>query len=101
MKRRFLISVSGLSDDETTQLRNYIKSKFAWWNWIPNFWLLTTSSDALKCEMVRDKICEINSSAKCLVMEIPLDLDWAYNGTANKDGKTMGDWLRSAWAEED
>lgn len=101
MKRRFLVSVSGLSDSETNQLREYLRKGFAWWNWIPNFWLLTTSSDSLTCEIIRDKIHEISSSSECLVMEIPGDIDWAYRGSANKQGKTMGEWLQTTWAEKD
>ena len=99
MKRRFILSVSGLSDREVNELREYLKT-VGWWNWIPNFWLLITSSDVMSCEKLRNKVVEINSDAKCLAMEIPADLDWAYHGAANDKGKTMGEWLKTTWAEE-
>nr|ABD75270.1 hypothetical protein [Sinorhizobium xinjiangense] len=101
MKRRFLVSVSGLSEDETTRLREFLGKKAAWWNWIPNFWLLITGNQEITCEAIRDKVIGLNGEAKCLVMEIGPDIDWATLGGANKDGKRMTDWLNDTWAAED
>lgn len=101
MKRRFIVSVSGLSDAEVETLRSFLKSKAAWWNWIPNFWLLTTKNEEVSCAEIRDKIMQIADDPTCLVMEVPKDEGWATYGPSNKNGKKMSDWIKETWGDED
>jgi hypothetical protein len=99
-RRRFVIGVDGLTSPQEAQLREYISGLGAWWHWINNLWLLTTTSEEPEAAHIRDKIIDINPSAKCVIFEFPEDITWAATGTKNSQGKKLADWIRSPWGDE-
>ncbi len=100
MKRRFVIAAEGLDSAQEQKLKDYIRELGAWWHWIDNIWLLTTSDEDVSTAKIRDQIKQISRSARALVMEVA-DIDWAGFGKKNKAGKNQHDWLRSTWSTSD
>jgi len=102
MNRRFVIGVEGLTPKEQGKLREFLRAHGAWWHWINNLWLLSTTSDdeGLSVEQIRDQITKINRKARSIVFEFPEDITWAGSGKKNLKGKTMFDWLKTTWARK-
>lgn len=100
MRRRFVIGVAGLDDEQNKQFRKYIAAKGAWWHWIDNFWLMTTKNEMVTAEEIRDKIGQIKPDVRAVVFEFPADVTWATYGGKNAQGKNMSDWLVSPWGDD-
>jgi hypothetical protein len=101
MRRRFVIAAEGLTDEQETEFRTYIKTKGAWWHWIANFWLLTTTDQKLNTAEIRDQLKTLNGDVTTVVFEFPEDVDWATFGKKNASGKEMTEWLKESWAKKD
>lgn len=96
MKSRFVIAAEGLTKDQEKIFIDWIKqSKLESWHWIENFWLIYDPEQSLATSQIRDKIFDIESSAKCLVMKIEEDLGWSGMG----DDEAMFQWFRSVWKD--
>ena len=97
-----MIAVEGLTAAEETELRVYLGSKGAWWHWIANFWLMTTTRSDVSAEGIRDQLRTIkNNISTAVVFEFPEDITWASFAKKNAAGKVMTDWLRDNWAKEE
>ncbi len=100
MTRRFVIGIEGLAREEERQFRDYLRDQGSWWHWIDNLWLFVTEDETINVRSIRDQAKEINNDIRCLVLEIPGDIDWAGSGKKNAKGKSMYDWLKTTWAEK-
>ena len=102
MNRRFVIAAEGLTGEQERKVRDYLAEHGAWWHWIDNLWLLstTTTSEDFGTVNILDAISKLNGDAKVLVFEFPEDIDWAARSKPNRKGKSMSDWLRNAWARK-
>lgn len=100
--RRFVIAAQGLTADHEAALRDYLKTKGAWWHWIANLWLLATNDENVSAGEIRDEIKAIAgaSNIRTLVFEFPEDIDWASSGAKNADGRRMSDWLAETWGRD-
>jgi hypothetical protein len=96
-----VIAVDALDAEQEKKFREYIGTKGAWWHWIGNLWLMTTKSEAISAEQIRNKIQEIKPTARVVVLEFPEDITWAASGSKNAQGKKLADWLKSPWGERD
>ncbi len=101
MRRRFVIAVDALNTEQEERFREYINAKGAWWHWIDNFWLMTTKSQTVSAEQIRDKIQEIKPTVRVVVFEFPEDITWAASASKNALGKKLADWIRSPWGDRD
>jgi hypothetical protein len=103
MARRFIVGTSELDVQQTKRFVEFIKANnYAWWHWLPNFWLLKTSRsepDTLSAAAIRDEIKRIAPHAHSLVMETHEDISWATTGHANARGVKFADWLRDTWPD--
>lgn len=101
MRRRFVIGAAPLDRDQEGELREYLGSKGAWWHWIENLWLLTTTREtSLDAAEIREFINNLNPTARIVVFEFPEDITWASKG-ANQKGLKMSDWLKEPWGDND
>src|SRR6202521_573468 len=101
MRRRFVIGVGELDQDQERRFREYLAKLGPWWHWIGNIWLLTTTKDGTTAADLRDKLSELNASARVIVFEFPEDLDWATTGTKNAHGRGIEEWILSPWGDRD
>lgn len=99
MRRRFVIGVEPLNNEQEEMFRKYIATKGAWWHWINNLWLMTTTSKDARASEIRDRLLEINPKARVVVFEFPEDVTWAASASKNDEGKKMADWLRTPWGD--
>jgi hypothetical protein len=102
MSRRFVIAAEGLSTDQESKVLDFLKKHGAWWHWIDNFWLLSTTieNDDFGTSTIVGFIGDLNENARVLAFEFPEDVDWTARGAANAKGKDMTDWLRETWSRE-
>jgi hypothetical protein len=101
MRRRFVIGVDPLNVGQELRFREYIKKQGgSWWHWVGNFWLITTKDNDLSAEQIRDKILEINPTARVVVFEFPEDITWAASASTNARGAMITDWLKDPWGKE-
>jgi hypothetical protein len=102
MKRRFVIGVEGLDQDDNKELARLLgRGNRSWWHWIENFWLFVTDeSDPITASEIRDFIKGLNRKARVLVFEFERHLAWSGKGPKTPD-KDMYVWLRKDWSPED
>lgn len=98
MKRRFIVAVQGLKQEQETDFVAYLrKERLGWWHWIANTWLVTTKREDITAADLRDTLREIASPNRCIVIEVTGASRWS--GT--RDDKDMFDWIRSTWMTDD
>lgn len=99
MRRRYIVAVSGLTKDDEKLFLDFLKEKkLAWWHWIDGFWLLLDRRDAVSAVSLRDKLHELSSSRRSLVLEVGEDVTWAGFGPS-KQG--MFRWIKETWKKKD
>ena len=101
MRRRFVIAAEGLTPESEAKLREYFGKLGAWWHWIANFWLLTTTDEEVTAAKIADHIKSLKTGdLRVLVFEFPEDIDWASSGKKNAKGAAQADWLKNSWSKE-
>jgi hypothetical protein len=101
MRRRFVIGIDALDEEQEKKFREYIASKGAWWHWISNMWLMTTKNEDISAAQIRDQIKGLSPKARVVVFEFPEDITWATSGNKNAQGKKLADWLKTPWGDDD
>ncbi|EJB02898.1 hypothetical protein Rleg9DRAFT_1712 [Rhizobium leguminosarum bv. trifolii WSM597] len=101
MRRRFIIATQDYDADESKRVTDFLSKHGAWWHWISNFWLFTTTTSDISCEKIGKHISSINDRNRALVMEVPEDVDWSVFGAKNAKGQSMATWLSNTWAKQD
>ncbi|MBP6739569.1 MAG: hypothetical protein KA146_06245 [Leptospiraceae bacterium] len=98
MKKRFIVCVTGSTDEEDMTFINFIKdNKLGWWHWISNVWLIVDSHGVFSVSELRDYVKEIFSGEHLLVIELNEQGDtWAGFGPAT-ESKNMFDWIKKSW----
>jgi hypothetical protein len=98
MARRFVIGIDDVTAEQKQALRNVFKEHGSWWNWIPNFWLVTTGADTTT-SYLRDRIGELVPGVNCMVIEAD-DKDWSGYGPAT-ERRDMFKWVKRTWELRD
>ncbi len=98
MTKKFVISTDPLTAAETEALKDVIRPA-SWWHWLPNFWLVKDTKDELTAESIRDSIKRINTTARCVVLEVEPGT-WAALTKKDAQGRDMGSWLKSTWSND-
>lgn len=95
MTKHFVISTDEMTGAQEKAL---IKSlnPVSWWHWLPNFWLVKDSSDRLSVAIIRDLVHEINSTVRCIVLQVE-PVTWAALSREDSAGRDMTDWIRNNW----
>ena len=95
MSKKFVVGVSGLSDDEKSQFKAFVKENgWGWWHWIDELWLLSTTGNKDSTE-IRDKIIEIAQDSNAIVLEIE-PVTWRSYGPESDD-VSFSTWLKRNW----
>ena len=94
MSRQFVVGIDAVSDEQKRKLREHFSEGGSWWNWMPNFWLVTTDEESA-ASAIRDRICEIAPGADCMVIEID-EGSWAGYGPATVK-RNMFNWMKNTW----
>jgi hypothetical protein len=98
MSRRFAIGIRDTTEAQRKALREYFIENGSWWNWITNFWLVTTDEDVTASEL-RDKILEITPGAYSMVIEVSGEGTWSGFGPKSEK-RNMFNWMNNTWEKE-
>jgi hypothetical protein len=97
MRKRYLVSVSGLTKEDEKNFIDFLRSKgILWWHWINDFWMLVEKEGEDSKTQIRDFLRALESSRRGLVIEIEGEARWAGFGPKLPE-KDMFKWLRSTW----
>jgi hypothetical protein len=97
MKRRFIVAIDGMTDQQESTFISYIQNQgLGWWHWIGNFWLLVSIDKKLNADEIRDKLLEIVPEKYSLVLEVHNSISW-YGFGLNKPPKDMFNWIKETW----
>lgn len=98
MKKRFIVCYNNnISKEEEMNFVQFIKdNKLSWWHWISNMWLLVDSSGQMTASILRNKICELYSRNRVMVIELGEDKD-TWSGFGPTKPKNMFDWVKRNW----
>jgi hypothetical protein len=100
MKRRFVVGITGLSSDDQTKFVEFLRKEgMGWWHWIDEVWLITSRSESVSAEQIRDYLHGLKTGTRCVVFEIDEDKSWAGFGP-NKAPQDMFAWLKTTWKQE-
>lgn len=95
MGKRFAIATDPLTPDEERAFRAKL-GQMGFWHWLPNFWLVKTSNDAMTATQLRDWIHEVAPQARAFVTEVQ-SRDWGGLFKPDEKKRDMGAWIRSDW----
>jgi hypothetical protein len=96
MPGRFALSSDPITPEEESALQAWVKTRMAWWHWLPNFWLFSTKDETVTAEMIRDKFFEIAPTARCVVLKVDSGT-WYGMTRPNSRGEPMEAWLHKHW----
>ncbi len=97
MKRRFVVTVNGLTKDQERSFIEHIRELgLAWWHWIDNFWLLVDRHDKTNVTELRDALKRFRGPSDAWFLKFPEDVTWAGLGPKTEDSD-MFKWIRSTW----
>lgn len=96
MANYFVISTDAMTSQAERAFADFIKSKAAWWHWLPNFWLVKDGKEQLTATIIRDKLSEIDSTRRCMVLQVE-PITWSAMTRKDKGGREMGEWVRNNW----
>jgi hypothetical protein len=99
MRRRFVIAVDDIDKEQRRAITNIFRGNGAWWHWIDNFWLYTTTDPAITVSQLRDEIKTAAPDATLIVLEFPKDITWAGYGPGGNE-KNMYTWLKETWDKD-
>ncbi|WP_210446473.1 hypothetical protein [Pantoea ananatis] len=98
MGKKFIIAVDKSTSIKNKALIEYLKQrKFAYWHWLSNLWLVTTSDETITAPIIRAEVREIFTKEHMLVIEMSKAGDtWAGFGP-NSEKRSMFKWLKNTW----
>jgi hypothetical protein len=96
--KRFVIATDPMTADEEKAFRKAL-GNMAWWHWLPNFWLVKDRFDRLNVFEIRDAVRGVNSTLRCLVLEVD-HKTWAALTRPDAQGRDMAEWIKSTWIAE-
>ncbi len=96
MTRKFIVLVDEeFTKEQRDKITNYFKGKYAYWHWIGNAWLLTTSRDTDTVTSIRDELMEIVKRGVIVVLNVSESSGWSAFGNKKKF-----EWLHNNWSKE-
>jgi len=100
MKKRFVVGINLTSEDDEKRLASYLKkTRYGWWHWIKNFWLIIDGQGTLTATQLRDEIIQLFPSTNLFVIELKDKGTWAGMGPTNPIFD-MFKWIREGWDKE-
>lgn len=87
----FAISTDPLTEEEEKTLKSAF-SPAGWWHWLPNFWLVHDVAGTHTTVSLRDKLFDINSKIRAIIVEINPS-GWAALIKKDAAGNDMAEWL--------
>ena len=67
----------------------------AYWHWISNVWLLSTSKDGVTTESIRDEVKDLVNRGTILVINASDSQGWSGFGQKKKF-----EWMHSTWSKK-
>ena len=94
-KKKFVLFIDdNFSVAERDKITNYVKGKYAYWHWISNVWLLSTSKDDVTTESIRDEVKDLVNRGTILVINASDSQGWSGFGQKKKF-----EWMHSTWSK--
>jgi hypothetical protein len=94
-KSKFIVAISDATAENRDAISNRLKNLgFGYWHWMPDIWLLTTSS-ALTAESIRDEVMKLAPSINIFVTPVanpPGGMIWA-----TYSPEEWQEWLNKNW----
>ena len=95
-KKKFVLFIDdNFSVEERDKITNHFKGKYAYWHWISNVWLLSTSKDGVTTESIRDEVKDLVNRGTILVINASDSQGWSGFGQKKKF-----EWMHSTWSKK-
>lgn len=97
MSRYFVVTTDPVQKEQDQEFREWIdqQEEATWWHWIEGAWLISSDTDEMTVETLRDKICQIAPGTTNLILEVNPET-WAGYGPSTEK-KSMFSWLKKEW----
>lgn len=96
MKKRYIVGINSMTEEQEKAFLEYISSnEFAWWHWINNLWLIVDRSGKLTAEKLRNDLLEIAPDERNLVIEAGGNDCYGFGPKGEK--RNMFKWLNNTW----
>lgn len=97
MRKRFVVGVDSMSDEQEQKFLEYIrKNGYGWWHWLNNFWLIVDGEGKLTASQLRDTLKSIVPNVNLLVIDVEGKQNWSGFGPRSEE-RNMFNWIRKTW----
>jgi hypothetical protein len=92
--KHFVVAINSPTSEQREAVVGYFKdsSRFGFWHWMPDFWLVYTNNPAITSAAIRDEIQVLAPGLIFAVFCVIPNQDWA----TYSDPK-WADWLNQNW----
>lgn len=98
MKRRYIVCLQNLTEDQNIKLKELFKENgLGWWHWIGDTWFVSDSSGKFDAGKLRDNVKKIVPGERFIVVEINENSDTWSGVTVNDPDKKMFTWIKKIW----
>jgi len=95
LSNKFIVAVSDATAQKRDAISIHLKDRgFGYWHWMPDIWLLTTSSEAT-AESIRDEVLKVAPGVNIFVTPVatpPGGMVWA-----TYSPEEWQEWLNKNW----
>jgi hypothetical protein len=91
---KFIVAISGGNRFIRNAITNHVKTRFAYWHWMPDLWLLKTDRP-VNAEQIRDAMMKLAPGVNVFVTPVaspPDGMNWAMYAP-----EEWGEWLNKNW----
>ncbi len=100
MSKLFVVTSNPTTVEQDRIFQQWLESKFTWWHWLNQTWLLVDTLGVHSATEIRDKMIECFPQTYFVVLELnPSATNWAGFGPNNETDatKNMFAWLNKNW----
>ncbi|EQA13940.1 hypothetical protein Q7267_10665 [Glaesserella parasuis] len=93
MSKKFILFVDEeFTKEERNAITAHFKNRYAYWHWVGNVWLLTTSREDDTTNSIRNEMMSIVNRGSIVVLDVSQSSGWSAFGQKKKFK-----WLHNNW----
>ncbi len=98
MKKRFVIGINGMSQEQEKAFGEYLtKNGYSWWHRIDNFWLLIADNEFCSVQEIRDLLKLASPGNDIIVVEAGSTPNFSGFGPSSSG---YFEWIQEKWKKE-